>query len=264
MIDLFLKLLNERHNELKSKAAHLIKALGSEDLGTKKKAAQETLSAAENLKLVIPSTDVPNWLHSIIHYISGQLGPNWRSSVLLQSLIPTLPSLNEHTWNINDNKSSAIDFDGVFELYRKESRLPELFSEIVKILESIKDSGDVDSLSMIEALAKVISTIKKCSSGSYFSVNGAWAFLTSFLNNYLWVELGKIPVLGSAFEALRKTIDETEAEIEKVNSLVKQDLDKRAKTEIKAIGTANFEFVTYGKSGTLIERSSSSNLETES
>ncbi|CAO3303687.1 hypothetical protein METHP14_1370002 [Pseudomonas sp. P14-2025] len=73
MIDLFLKLLNERHNELKSKVAHLLKALASEDLGTKKKAAQEALSAAENLKLVIPSTDVPNWLHSIIHYISGQL-----------------------------------------------------------------------------------------------------------------------------------------------------------------------------------------------
>lgn len=36
MIDLFLKLLNERHNELKSKVAHLIKALASEDLGTKK------------------------------------------------------------------------------------------------------------------------------------------------------------------------------------------------------------------------------------
>jgi len=40
-------------------------------------------------------------------------------------------------------------------------------------------------------------------------------------------------------EALKKTIDETEGELPKVNSLVKQDLDNRAKKQIKELKLGN-------------------------
>ena len=144
----------------------------------------------------------------------------------------------------------AFDFDSIFEHYKSESRLPELFDDIIRILEEIQSSGEVDSLTMMTALGKVLATLKQNKDGSYFSINSAWEFLVSFLKNYMWGELSKIPVLGTAMAALEKTIKETNEEMFKVHSSVEAEMSNVVEAEIKGLkNKSSFKFVSYDKSG---------------
>lgn len=131
--------------------------------------------------------------------------------------------------------------------------MPELFEKIISILTDIHDSGEVDSVAMLKALGKVIATIKKCKDGSYFSLNSAWEFLLSFLKNYMWEELSKLPILGSAMEALEKTIKETNEEMFKLHTQVQNEMKSTVEREIRVLANkSTFDFITYNKGGHLL------------
>ena len=137
--------------------------------------------------------------------------------------------------------------------------MTELFDEIIKILEEIEASGEVDSLTMITALGKVIATIKKNKAGSYFAINSAWSFLTTFLKNYMWAELSEIPVLGTAMKALEKTIKETNEEMYKVHNQVQEEMARTVEDEVKGLkNKTSFKFLGYDKSGGIISENTSS------
>lgn len=110
-------------------------------------------------------------------------------------------------------------------------------------------SGDVDSISMIEALTKVILAIKKGKSGSYLALNGAWSFLVSFLNNYLWAELANTPVFGAAFAALQKTIGEAGKQMDHLHESMHEEIVRSAKSEVKLMDKPDMEYLGYSRQG---------------
>lgn len=170
----------------------------------------------------------------------------------MRGFLPLKVALDEHVWSFEQNPEASFDFDSIFEHYKKESRLPQLFDEIVELLEEIQNSGEVDSLMMLRALGKVIATIKRSKDGSYFSMNSAWDFLLNFLNNYLLAELSKIPVLGTALEALEKTIKEADAEMCSLHKNLRNELIRVVGEDVKALSrNASFPFLTYNESGNL-------------
>jgi hypothetical protein len=249
----FGRLLAERHNDLKVASESLILELAGDGKEQKKIAAQKARNAAVALSSILPDSDVPGWLKDVLACLQYYVDGTWDGGYLIKHHYKLLPLILNHQWGFDDDEDFALDFDGVFELYRKESRLPELFDEIISILESIKESGEIDSLNMMEALAKIIATLKNGKEGSYFSLNGAWKFLMSFASNYLWAELEKVPLLGTAFEALRKTVEEADKEMELLHTSVQQELDRRVKQEVKVFRESGVGFVSYSRQGGLLE-----------
>lgn len=252
-IDFFTKLLLERHADLKKVAEALILDLAGDNTESKKAAAQRVRIAAEALSAILPTSDTPKWLSNLLGYLSSYAQNHWTGAELMRNYYVLLPQILSHEWTFVGRENLALDFDGVFELYRAESRLPELFDIIVELLVDIKDSGAVDSVSMMDALAKVIATMQSGKSGSYFSLNGAWDFLLSFANNYLWAELAKIPVLGTVFESLKRTIDEADAEMIKLHGSIRQEMERRVQDEVRLITKPVFPHLTYGRQGAILE-----------
>jgi len=251
-VEFFSRILKERHVDVKNTSENLLVELASEKIDQKKVAARRAQDAANSLRSILPSSEAPSWLKEVItntqHFIDGA----WNSGDLAKYHYRLLPLILNHDWGVVGSGSSALDFDGVFELYKKESRLPELFDKIIALLEAIKDSGEIDSLNMIEALAKIIATLRHGKDGSYFSLNGAWKFLLSFANNYLWAELEKVPVLGTAFEALRKTVEDADKEMETLHSSIQNELDRRVKEEVKVFRNSGIGFLSYSRQGALL------------
>lgn len=120
--------------------------------------------------------------------------------------MPLKSDIDKHQWDSNYSDGDHIDFDVIYEHYRKESRLHDLFEQIIKSLEQIRDSGEVDSKAMMDSLTKIITTLRNSQDGSFLSVHGAWVFLTTFLQNYLWGELEKLPVLGTVATAYARQL----------------------------------------------------------
>lgn len=249
-IKFFEALLKERHNKLCESAENLFRALPTENADNKKQCAERARDNSHALIAVLPEFRVPRWLITIKtctqRYISGELDV----VSLLLNFVPAKQEMEKHVWFFDADGETAFDFDEIYERYKKESRLPELFNDIVRILEEIEKSGEVDSVTMIRALGKVIATIKRCKDGSYFSINSTWEFLSSFLKNYLWGELAKLPLLGTAVEALRKTLEETNEEMFKLYLKVDEEMRKTVEAEVTALtDRTSFKFMVYDKTG---------------
>jgi len=254
-----MRFVTEKHQELIKALDELVKALVSENLNDKKACAQISLQKANDLKSAVSTKDCPNWLPGLIQGLDYFKGGQWKQSNLIDQIIKNISIIKGHAWVFENQAKVAFNFDSIFEHYKSESRLPELFDEIIRILEEIEASGEIDSLAMMTALGKVISTIKQNKEGSYFSLNSAWAFLIAFLKNYMWAELSKIPILGTALESLEKTINETNEEMFKVHNQVQKEMAHTVETEIKGLkDKTSFKFIGYDKSGATLKESSNS------
>jgi hypothetical protein len=252
-IQFFMRLVKEKHQRVIDAAEALMRALSGEDLNKKKEVAKATLQAAQDLRAIISNNDVPGWLNNSISFLQRFVDGQWTAFDLLSHFIPNKALLETHSWVFQESAETAFDFDSIFEHFKKESRLPDLFNQIVKILEGIEASGEVDSVTMLRSLGKVIATIKRSKDGSYFSLNSAWEFLLSFLKNYMWGELSKVPVLGTALDALEKTIKETNEEMFKLHQQVQEEMNRTVEAEVKFLkNKSEFQFITYDRGGHLL------------
>lgn len=238
-----------------------MRAFASENALERKSSAESMLITATDLRGLLSKQDVPSWLADTINGLTMYTGGNWTGYDFLLNFISLKQAIDQHQWAFDADTESAFDFDSIFEYFKKTSRLPELFEEIVSLLEQIQSSGAVDSVTMVKALGKVIATMKRCRDGSYFSLNSAWEFLLSFLNNYMWGELAKLPVLGTALEALEKTIREANDEMFKLHVEVSQEMTKLVEAEVAALTSkSTFPFITYDKNGHLLSGPGNRNL----
>lgn len=260
--NVFLRVLETKHQALNSNLEKLIIKLVEENTQAKKDAANAANQSASDLTALLSGADMPLWLTQIRSHLKKHVNGLSNAYELISAIIPLKNELEKHQWSFSENDSTPFNFDAIFEHYKNNSRLPELLSELIKALESIKESGEIDSLTMLNALGKLISTLKTSKDGSYFAIGNAWSFLMSFMNNYLWIELSKVPILGGALEALGKTIEETEKELEKINAGVKDEMIKTIEEEIKPLHQkTQMDFITYNKVGLSHTSKSSINLQ---
>src|SRR5450759_1001641 len=101
----------------------------------KKSAATTMLQEANDLRAVISNADVPGWLTNTISYLGHFVAGQWSAFDLLSNYVPIKTSLETHAWAFEEGADAAFDFDSIFEHFKKESRLPELFDQLVSILE---------------------------------------------------------------------------------------------------------------------------------
>ena len=252
--DFFIRLIRQRHSDVVNAAGGLLKELAGEDIERKRAAALDMAQKTRDLRAVIANQDAPPWLDTMIQYLSLYIDGSWSGFNLLNQFIPFKAQLEAHSWVFDEQSdAAAFNFDSIYEHFKNESRIPELFDQIIVILEEIEASGQIDSVTMLGALEKVIATINKGKNGSYFSLNSSWDFLLAFLKNYMWGELSKLPVLGTALEALDKTIKETNEEMARLHQKIQSDMTRVVGTEVKALeNKADFKFITYTKTGHVI------------
>lgn len=252
-VQFFSRVVQEKHSNLVSSARELLRVLADDDSAAKKRSAESLLQNAYDLRAVLARNDIPDWLNQTIAYASNFTNGDWSATNFVEYFVKAKQALDTHHWQFDQEANIAFDFDSIFEHYKNESRLPELFDDIIRLLEEIEASGEVDSVSMLRALGKVIATIKKCKDGSYFSLNSAWEFLLSFLNNYMWGELSKLPALGTALEALGKTIKEADEEMFMVHKQVQDEMVRTVTADVKALTNKSaFPFATYNRNGHLL------------
>ncbi|XPF94862.1 hypothetical protein ACM9HF_02300 [Colwellia sp. RE-S-Sl-9] len=246
----FIRFVSERHNDLISSLDDLVKSLVTVNSSGKKENAESSFKKSKDLESATAEGDRPSWVSDVTLALQRYIKGVHDSHQLITYLVDNMAIIKNHKWVFGDPSEDAFDFDSIFEHYKSQSRLPELFEEIIKILEELKSSDELDSRLMVKGLGKVISTLKKSKDGSYFSVNGAWEFLVTFLQNYMWSELSKIPALGSVMQALEKTIKETNEEMFKVHSNVQTEMENSIESDIKALkNKTSFDFISYNKSG---------------
>lgn len=261
-VQFFLRFVKERQTELLKSLEELVHALVGEDPKMKKSCAHLSLLRATDLKNALSQQDIPDWLQPLIQVLTKFENGSNTTQTLIDFIRKNERSIKSHQWKVNDNIEQAFDFDSIFEHYKSNSRLPELFDQIIQLLEEIEASGEIDSISMLNALTKVIATLKKNKDGSFFSMNSAWSFVTSFLKHYFWAEISQIPVLGSVVQALQKAVEETNQELFIINSNVEQKMKETVEEEIRPLAhRVEFAFLAYDGKANEIPKSSNTTID---
>lgn len=240
----FLRSLEERFVRFKKDIEALLLALVGLDAVKKAVTCATALHSAQELKGSVSSSDVPPWLNAVIgaldqHGKKLQIEGNCyhlNKALAIQYLL-----IRDHKWSFADASEKGFSFDKLFEQYRGESRIPELFDELIAQLNKIASMPDIDSKLIDSALKKLIETLKLNRNGTYFATIATWDFVNDLFKNYLWVELCKIPVLGGMLTALRQTLGETDKEIFDLHNNMQASVKNQIKTEV--------ELLTYNRRG---------------
>lgn len=238
-VEFFIRFLREKHQTFVSSITELFATLVGENKDSKKLAVEKAKEAAILLKSNLSDTDIPGWLHQAIKSLEWYLrniNTSGANNNLLTRLISIQTEMNSHQWKFESNINLlAFDFDSIYEKCKKESKLDELFENIISLLQKIIDSGEIDSIKTMAVLEKLIATLKKHEKASYFSINSMYDFLLHLMKNVLWAQLEGLPVIGPITKGLKKTIEETGVELEDLTAKMKTEMMTRYESEFKLL-----------------------------
>ena len=235
-VEAFLRFVNERFNDFKNRLAELMQVLCMNDSAEKARRAKLAFEAAKSLETALASQDHPAWLSPLTAALqSYQPDHPSLAQQLMQAIGNNCAAATNHQWAFDFSDESPFDFDGLYERFEAESRVPELFDKLVGLLNEIVQSGQIDSIRVLHTLETIIATLKKNRNGSYFGVLGTWNFAGTWLKNIAWGTFLEIPILRVLVKALRETLEELDKEMGKVQMGMQTELHNQLNAEFPAL-----------------------------
>jgi hypothetical protein len=238
-LNVFLRLVQEKHEQLKSQVIALNKAFVQQDIDSKKVQADICNSVAEDLARVLSVSDQPNWLTEIIgltKWYSANYKTHDATFIVFQKIIPRITKLNSHQWAFTENSGDEnFDFDQLYERHKKDGKLEELFNSLISTITEMLVTGEIDSIRAKTDLERLIALLQQNKDGSYFSVMASWEFLRSFLKNTTWATIDSIPVLKQLKKGFLDTVVEMDIELEKVHESIKGEMKSRYDTAVHSL-----------------------------
>jgi hypothetical protein len=238
-LNIFLRLVQEKHEQLKSQITALSKVFVQENIDSKKVQADRCNSAAEDLARALSAKDQPNWLKEIIRWTKWY-STNHKNQdatfTAFQKIMPLISQLNSHEWAFTENTGDEdFDFDQLYERHKKDGKLEELFDTLINIIAQMVASGEIDSIRAKTDLERLIALLLQNKDGSYFSVMASWEFLRGFLKNTTWAAVDSIPVLKQLKKGFEDTVDEMDIELEKVHESIKSEMESKYNTAVHSL-----------------------------
>jgi hypothetical protein len=241
----FMRLLTERHDDLKKTNDALFDVLIDENKKAKETACLANLDAANNLSISLASADRPDWLNLTVKWCKWYIDHVKRddaSKYLFKNISPVRNDLMQHQWALSKDKEDVdFHFDEMYERFKKESRLPEFFDALIDTLEKMIASDEIDSIKTINSIKQLLSLLRQNKSGSYFSVMASWEFVGGFIKNTLWESLDSLPVVKQLKKGFEKAVGEMDIELEDLHNSIAQEMKNKYNTTVNSL--------TYQKQG---------------
>jgi hypothetical protein len=225
----FRRFIIEKHSRVQQSLQQLLVQLVFDAKAEKLSAANQLSSALATLRNNLSAKDRPSW----IDQLEKALG-NFKDSPdsvehrtgLLNRLTTCQPLIASHQWSFSDGEDSpVIDFDSISREARSESRIPEIFDSLIKLLEECLSSDELDSVKARAAIERLLATLRAKESRTFFGMVTTSRFTQQFIRNWLIGELKKLPIAGSVVEAFLKAADDLAEE----DALLLQSVNDRTR-----------------------------------
>lgn len=225
-VKFYLRFLSERFGAFRTVLDRFLIAITLENRKQKLDAAQNVMNSLNELKGALSEEDYPSWiatLEGILSWYQNRAETiNDAGLKVFKTIMQVYPAIEAQKWNVTDSTAnSAVDFAAIYQEAYDNSRVSELFNEVVIHLEKIIESGEIDSLTTIKTLEKLIATIRKNAQKDYFSTRGAWDFTQIFVKNLSIEILENIPGIKHLFKALTQTMSELDSEMIQVHDQIR-------------------------------------------
>lgn len=224
----FQRTLDEKTKEARDAVQDCIVAFLSPSSNGRQPAARTAVDAVGRVVDMLHPQDRPPWLdplHSALKIAQSNHSDQQGIESIQRVANEYQRALNRHKWRLGDTEAATgFDFDAVYNKYKAENRIPELFEEIISALNDIIQSGKIDSVRVLKVLRRVLATLQNAKDGSYFATRNAWFFVATWFKNTGWEILGDIPVLGAPVRGLRQSLEDMNRGMENLHNQIQVDL----------------------------------------
>lgn len=235
----FKRFIIEKHTRVQQLLEQLLVQFIFDAKVEKVNAANQLLGALATLRNNLASKDVPSWLgqleKSLTHFKDSPDTLEFRTG-LLERLTACRPLIASHQWNFSEGADpSVIDFDSISKDAKSESRIPEIFDSLIKLLQECLDSNELDSVKARAAIERLLATLRAKESRTLFGMITTSRFTQQFIRNWLIGELKKLPIAGGAVEAFLKAADDLAAEDALLLKSMNDGTQELARTEFEKL-----------------------------
>lgn len=238
-LSIFLRLVHERHDQLKNEVTNLSKIFLEGNKEQKQAQAEKCKNSADDLARALAAKDQPTWLKEIIRWTNWYISnykTNEAAFTAYQKIMPHISLLNSHQWAFSESSGDEdFDFDQLYERHKKDSKLDDLFDSLINIIAQMISTGEIDSIRTKSSLERLLMLLQQNKDGSYFSVMASWEFLRGFLKNTTWAAIDSIPVLKQLKKGFEDTVDEMDIELEKVHESIKEEMRNKYDTAVQSL-----------------------------
>jgi len=238
-VKFFLRVVQEKHELLKTRLNELFQAMASDNHDEKVKANGLLLEVCEDLSRMLSASDRPQWLERLINettLYAQKHKTNGHNFRLLNMIVGQRNNAISHSWSFEKSSIDAdYNFDTIYKRFKTDSKLQNLFDSMISTLGKMISSGEIDSVAALNSLEQLISIIKQNKDGSYFSVMASLEFLTSFTKNLFWQELGNLPGIKQLKLAFEKTMKDMDVELEVLHSSIAEEMKNKYRTTIESL-----------------------------
>lgn len=247
-ISMFFNKINETKSFLIKDLSSLPGIFTLENKEAKVNILNVILNHIQNIKKIILEKDMPDWVNALEEHILKYKQKMDRKNSHYPFIIQC-ERFNRHISHYSFKKDyenlEGLDIDYLFEKYKSQSKLNDLFNEVNDLLNKLICSGEINDGLMLSELKRTISTIEKNRNSSYSSIKFIWSLLKNLFFNLIYHSLRNISGLTVLVDAFADTMKKMEEELNNIEVEVKSDISKYYKSDIP--------FITYDKKGEIKE-----------
>lgn len=208
---IFRRAVLRRAKVFRNALTEMLLGMAATSVSDREEKAKSLEDAAQSLCDILTAKDQPSWLQpiheSVTQFRATQTEDNARQ--LATIIVRLLPLVQPEQVISKNEDPPPYEFDEIYKQARNKAGIRELFDAHVHALAAIIDSGDIESVTALNALRQLVAALKANRDASYAAVKQS-VFLARFIQNTVVITLKKIPGLGILVEAAEKTLAGTE------------------------------------------------------
>ncbi|MBN1393846.1 MAG: hypothetical protein JW959_02290 [Pirellulales bacterium] len=220
-VERFNRTLGDRYDAFKQYLDKTVSSFATSTDVQRYRNADQLASAGRDILNILVKSDRPPWIQPITE--AAEAFSQQKNSAQGERLLKmAVQHYHEVGPIVIADDSSTYDFDKLYERLRDEGKLPELFDKMIDAVSKMVESGEIDSVTVVDALRRLLNILKANRNGSYVAVTRSLDY-AKFIRNIGIEFLKRIPGIREAVNAYEKTLEEAEGERQNLEQQLRDD-----------------------------------------
>jgi hypothetical protein len=203
-----------------------------DDLNTKMQKASDLMGQCKNL-MDFCGDQVPSWaiqIYNSTHQFMSN-SQDFKNRKQISDLLMTIKNeVAMHDWSLGGYDSN-LNFEQIYTRYKAESKLSELFTELIRLIEKIISENVIGQDQLEKNFKFLLSIVRSNTNKSYFGDMSVISFVMYFIKEFLLNLASNIPGLKEGLTALIDTAKKLKTEMDETKQKTDQEIERVAKVK---------------------------------
>lgn len=226
-VEKFKRSVDDRYRAFRSDFDKLLTQFAVSNTEGRVAAGRELLKRCYELDGLLVEGDRPKWLAPVKVALERYV-QNIPDTQFADKLVKVLATQFNNIEPVElDVDQSPYNFDEAYQRFRTEHGIGELFDTLIGYLTEIIESGEVDSIALLEGLQRIVAILRANRDGSHVATKCA-VETGQFFDHLVGEALKAVPGVKQIVCAYEQTLKETADALKQVENDIRNEMAERA------------------------------------